>query len=479
MKILLGSLAITLMTLMTTASAENNNQFPTKLEAQLKIEDLPGTFFDGKILPDSNVPLNTDFPFQILQPQQSKNKITSMQVSRAATLATPTPAERSGCPELNLDSAVYTNFTAQGQIQCYSIELTEATKIEGLLTNIPSEVNYSLYLFKLEDDNNFTVLDYSTAASVTAQQVVNKVEPGIYILAAESTEGVAIEQAIMGWFNHPDFDGQEANDKLSQATPLSSTMTIQGNIDSQNDLDFFSYQTDVDQSQVKFTFSASEQFILELWTGSAWVQATNNKLFGIDVNPDSAVIFRARGDQNNLPPVSAQYAFTVSNADAGTKVSETYEWNNENLTNLLNPSKLEAHNKLGMSGKVIDDAGTAIPYANVFLRVTANGQTIGSEDVLTDTQGKFSTTVALPDCTGTNTARNVRNRTYHGTPTNPELWWDISYERARYYYFLTNSSGEVVYSFDYDFEHICKEKIVRSCHYQRDYQNGGEEYICR
>lgn len=197
------------------------------------------------------------------------------------------------------------------------------------------------------------------------------------------------------------------------------------------------------------------------------------------MTPDSAVIFRARGDQNNLPPVSAQYAFTVSNADAGTKVSETYEWNNENLTNLLNPSKLEAHNKLGMSGKVIDDAGTAIPYANVFLRVTANGQTIGSEDVLTDTQGKFSTTVALPDCTGTNTARNVRNRTYHGTPTNPELWWDISYERARYYYFLTNSSGEVVYSFDYDFEHICKEKIVRSCHYQRDYQNGGEEYICR
>lgn len=145
MKGLLGSLAITLMTIMSTASAGNDNQFPTKLEAQLKIEDLPGTFFDGKILPDSNVPLNTDFPFQILQPQQSKNKITSMQMmSSEATLTTP--AERSGCPELNLDSAVYTNFTAQGQIQCYSIELTEATKIEGLLTNIPSEVNYSLYL---------------------------------------------------------------------------------------------------------------------------------------------------------------------------------------------------------------------------------------------------------------------------------------------------------------------------------------------
>lgn len=38
MKILLGSLAITLMTIMSTASAENNNQFPTKLEAQLNIK---------------------------------------------------------------------------------------------------------------------------------------------------------------------------------------------------------------------------------------------------------------------------------------------------------------------------------------------------------------------------------------------------------------------------------------------------------
>ncbi|CAM3716766.1 MULTISPECIES: carboxypeptidase-like regulatory domain-containing protein [Pseudoalteromonas] len=470
----LSGVAIALMAVLSSAASANHNKIPTDFAPQLQIEALPGAQLDGQILQDSSAPLHTNFPFQVRKSQQLTQNMVNMQLNNTGT----TPAERSGCPELALDSAVYTNFSAEGQIQCYSVEITEATKVEGLLVNIPAGVDYNLYLFKLEDDNSFTALDYSNLATATTEQVVHKVEPGIYILAAESTQGVATEQAIMGWFSHPEFDAQEANDKPALATTMSSSMTLQGNIDNQNDLDFFTYQTGAAQSQVKLNFSASEQFILELWTGTAWVKATNNQLLNVNVNPNSSVTLRARGDQNNLPPTAAQYALTVSNVDAATKLTSMNAWNNENLTNLLEPSLLEAHQEIGMSGKVIDDAGNAIPYAQVSLRVaTHTGQTIGSEDLLTDAQGGFSTMVALPDCTGTDSVVR-RNRTYRGTPTNPELWWDISYELADYYYFLTNSSGAIVHQFNHTFAHICKEKIVKSCYWQRDYQNGGEEYIC-
>ncbi|MBQ4811774.1 carboxypeptidase regulatory-like domain-containing protein [Pseudoalteromonas luteoviolacea] len=468
-----------------TASAidQHNLQIETNFKPQLKIEDIASAVQQDGTLNEVYPNLERQpLSVQVQDPKQIKAQLQLGQLNTAQTLTTSTttstPAQRSGCPNLDLNNAVYTAFTAQGQIQCYSVDVTTATKIEGVMVNIPANVDYNLFLFKLEDDNSLTPLDVSNQANAVNEQVFYKVDPGAYILAAESTQWAAADNAIMGWFSHPDFDANESNDKLSQATVLSPIATVQGNIDNQNDLDFFTYQTTANQSQVKLNFSASNQFILEIWGGSSWLQAPNNQLVNLNTTGNSTVVLRARANPTSQPPVSAQYAFTLSNPDAGVKISNTRVWNNENLTNLLSPSLLEAHNKLGMSGTVVDAAGAAVPFAQVVLAaVSHQGQNLGAQGLVADSQGQFSTTIDLIDCAGVDTV-NRRNRSYRGTPTNPEMWWDITYQFAQYLFILQDSGGTNQYVFNHNFAHICKERITKTCYWQRDYINGGEEYKC-
>jgi|GEM_PF-5119189 len=479
-------LALSVFMMSGSAIANVTSLAPTP-EAPLDIEQMPGVYFESNSLRSNPAePEVRDFSLQIqypdTQPLDSGERFfakpdKALSKNQLSAEITATPEERSGCPALALNSAVYTNFTAEGQLQCYSVEVTTATKIEGLLVNIPAGVDYNLYFFKLEDDNNFTALDFSTSATATVEQTVQKVNPGIYILAAQSTQGVSPDPAIMGWFSYPDFDQHEANDKVSQATALPATGAISGNIDNANDLDYFTYQTGANQNKIKLNFSASTQFSFELWTGSAWAQIPNNQLTDINVTPNSTVTFLARGVAGNVPPVTAQYALTVTDANAATTLSGTSVWNNENLTNLLDASYLEAHQYIGMSGKVTDDNGQPIPFATVVLRAVNDNGEIGKEIVTSDNNGDFSAQVALPDCSGIGPIER-RNRTYHGTPTNPELWWDIWYESARYDFYLFDGDNNVVSQTGRGFLHICKEKISKSCYWQRDYINGGEEYKC-
>lgn len=479
--------ALALSIMMSTSAMANINNLSPETSAQLDIEQMPGVYFESDTLRENPVnPAQRNFSLQIQQPDSlpltsgdrffEKQQYT-VSINQLKATISSTPAERSGCPALALNSAVYTNFTAEGQFQCYSVELTTATKIEGLLVNIPSDVDYNLYFFKLEDDNSFTTLDFSNYPTATTEKTIQKVDPGIYILAAQATQGLSPEPAIMGWFDYPDFDQQESNDKVSQATLLTSTAIIQGNIDNANDLDYFTYQTGSDQTKIKLKFSASAQFSLELWTGSAWAKINNDLMTNVNVTPNSSITFLARGVADNMPSVSAQYALTVTDPSAAMTLTSTRVWNNENLTNLLHASYLEAHQYIGMSGKVTDDNGQPVPFATVILTASNLDEEIGREIITSNINGDFNSQVALPDCIGTGLV-NKKNRTYHGAPTNPELWWDIWYELAHYQFSLYDGNRNKVSETGREFLHICKEKITKSCYWQRDYQNGGEVYKC-
>jgi hypothetical protein len=474
---------------MSTSVMANVDSLSPNMKDQLDIEQVSGVYFESDTLRENSVtPELRDFPFKIQHPDtlplDSSDKFFA---TPEATLkgfsatkqyqaeAMATAAERSGCPTLALDSAVYTNFTAQGQFQCYSVEITTATKIEGLLANIPADVDYNLYLFKLEDDNSFTMLDFANSPTATLEKAIQKVDPGAYILAAQATQGVSATSAIMGWFSYPDFDQQESNDKISQATALSTTATIQGNIDNANDLDYFTYQVGANQSKLYFTFSASEQFIFELWTGSAWAKISNNQLISLNVTANGMILFAARGVTDNLPPVSAQYALTITDPSSATMLKSAYIWNNEHFTDLLFTGYQQAHQYLGMSGTVTNDNGQPVPFAEVVLtanygdnEVIPNSEVeIGRTIVRSDNDGKFSVAMTLPDCAGSE-REEVRNRTYGGSQTNTEQWWIMRYNEAKYKFELKNANGVAIDTKGYDFTHLCSETLTKTCY---DYRN--------
>ncbi|MBQ4837200.1 hypothetical protein [Pseudoalteromonas luteoviolacea] len=468
---------------MAGSTFASNIVVPKLIDQPVSIYDFPGTHFDGnQVRSAEEGGLKTNIPFQIQHLERRNQIVNAMNTSTFSAGATmsqnntsPTLQERSGCPELGLDSAVYASFSQPNDITCFSTQITESTKIEGLLVNIPQGVDYNLYLFKLEDDNSLTPLDTSVSTTAATEQVVYKADPGAYVMVAQSISGTSADQSIMAWFSHPNFDAQEANDKPGQATTLPSNGNIVGNIDSQNDQDFFVYSAGASQSKLSFNFAASDQFSLEIWNGSGWTKVPNNQRLNIDVTPSTNTVFLVKGDQANLPPTSAQYSFAVSDPLSGASVGSIRTYNNENLTNLLAPSLLEAHQEIGMSGTVIDGSGQPVPFGLVYLNVY-NREPIGvlaNEAIQADENGKFNQLVALPDCVGAND-HTRQNRVTRGTPTRPELTWDINWNSGVYEYKAPNSERGIVV----EFAHICKEKITRSCYWDRDFSSGEDKYIC-
>ncbi|MCF2859225.1 hypothetical protein L1286_17210 [Pseudoalteromonas sp. SMS1] len=483
MKKLLQYSSVAIVVSMASSALAADISIPKNTSEPVSIYDFPGTYFDSnEVRPADGNSTTRTIPFQIQHlpnPNAAFGTLGEHAFSTVSTQPqTPSLQERSGCPELGVDNAIYASFSQPGDIVCFSTEVTTATKLEGLLVNIPQAVDYNLYLFKLEDDNSLTPLDTSTATASTSEQVVHKVDPGAYVLVAQSVTGTSTDQSIMAWFAHTEFDALEANDKPGQATNLPTNGKLTGNIDNQNDLDYFVYRTGDNQSKLSFNFAASDQFSLELWNGAGWTKLPNNQLSNIDVTPNINAIFLVKGVQANLPPTSSQYSFAISDPLSGKTFTGLRTYNNEVLTNLLAPNLIEAHQELGMSGTVIDTNGVPVPYGIVSLAADnindpASPRSLANEVVQADENGKFNKVLALPDCTGASTTTRD-NRVTRGTATRPELEWSISWDKGMYTYRAPRSSQPVQVAF----AHICKEKIIKSCYWDRDFASGEDKYIC-
>lgn len=384
-------------------------------------------------------------------------------------------------------------FSAQGQFACVSTLVETETKIKGLLLNIPAEVNYDLFLFK-HDENGLTQLDASFQANAAVEKTFAKVQPGAYVLVAQATQGASADPVVFGWQGYTQIDSQEANDRFEQRTPLSTNAVIQGNLDNTNDFDYFSYAVGPDQAQLNLRFNASEQFVLETWSGSSWVQLPNNQLGAYSVTPNTTVNFLVRATADNPPPASAQYALAMAAPGTATSIDNLKVWNNERLSKLLLLAKpsppatstsVQAHSYVGVSGYLKDRNSTPAPFASLGFDIqsrnpdTLEYTTMASAQLTADEQGYFNGSLSLPDCANRPyEANNIHNRVYSGTPTNPSEWWDIDYNVARIYFYLIDVNDIPFRTNIESFYHICNEDLVKMCFNEKNYDTGGTKWTC-
>ncbi|SHE61141.1 carboxypeptidase-like regulatory domain-containing protein [Vibrio gazogenes] len=465
------------------------------------IENTPGVYID------SNQTRNSDALEQEIQWRSKILQPESLSAHKNIAEGNQSSEQRTGCPVLPLDNAIYTNLQQEGDVQCYSVEIKETTKIQGVLTNIAEDVDYNLYLFQLTDENKLATLDTSVSSTARQEQVFYKAEPGIYVLAVEAKTGISKEKAIVGWLSHPEYDAQETNDKASQAYTLTSSATIQGNMDNNNDLDYYVYKTGADQNRIALKFSASDQFITELWTGSQWAAIPHNQVLAInDVSSNSSVYFLVRANTESVPATSAQYSLTVSDPDSGVTLSNVNVWNTEKLAkhdtyrNTLEGncvverlkkirhcfplSKIFAHNKLEMSGTVLDQQGLPVPYANVLLYARDGVNDLLGEPtvVTTDEQGKFMKTVKVADCSGKvdqKRLEQIGNGVSYGTLDWPELWWDIEFEERYSEYTLAVTAPNSPQGIEQkQFIHLCNATLRKMCYHLWDHNAGKEINRC-
>jgi len=212
----------------------------------------------------------------------------------------------------------------------------------------------------------------------------------------------------------------------------------------------------------------------------------NNQLGAYSVTPNTTVNFLVRATADNPPPVSAQYALAMAAPGTATSIDNLKVWNNERLSKLLLLAKpsppatstsVQAHSNISFSGYLKDADGSTVPFSPVRIDFFSRAQQESRSftRLVSDENGFFKGSLRLPECISQEPpAEDVHNRVYSGTPSNPSEWWDIYWGVGRYRVSLPNGTGIG----ENHFIHICQEKLVKMCYYERDYNTGGSKLTC-
>jgi len=214
---------------------------------------------------------------------------------------------------------------------------------------------------------------------------------------------------------------------------------------------------------------------------SGMIVIPNNQLGAYSVTPNTKVNFLVRATADNPPPASAQYALAMAVPGTATSIDNLKVWNNERLSKLLllasyepptTSTSVQAHKLLNFKGWLKDASGNPAPFANVSIAIKTLGSDIEYSTLQADEKGMINGSVSLSDtCVANDDRKRIHNRVYSGTPTNPSMWWDIDFSIGNF----AISVGDNNYG---SFYHICKERLVETCFYDKNYSTGMTELKC-
>lgn len=422
----------------------------------------------------SDIPLNITeepektlktLPLQIIREKRG-NKSKSLEgsvMNRTATTQSSSPS----CSGFNLGTGIYGKLDYAGQEKCYFTNVSQPTKLESLLINQPSGVNYDLYLLKYDSTGAHTTLDISNNTNNTNEYAYAVVQPGTYLLIVKGVSGFnSTQNFIVGALGHNDYDEFEANDRANIATPLTGNTISSGNLDNNGDYDYFAYTFEASQTDSRLSFTGEAFHQLELFAGSGWVELPRDgQNINLNGSPGNSAYLRVRATPNTTSNAASNY--TVRLANPSKQIINANIWSNENLTNLATANMVEAHNSINLKGTVVDSLGRKLEGDDVVVRVFhENG--VERADIPSNSQGYFLVNFTLPDCAGD---YNVKKWSY-GTP---RIYWDVSYDIYKYDIAIINSlvdGTEPYFHINNDYAHICSEKYVCDEFNMKDKFNG-------
>ena len=217
----------------------------------------------------------------------------------------------------------------------------------------------------------------------------------------------------------------------------------------------------------------------------------NNQLGAYSVTPNTTVNFLVRATADNPPPVSAQYALAMAAPGTATSIDNLKVWNNERLSKLLLLAKpsppatstsVQAHSNISFSGYLKDADGSTVPFSPVRIDFFSRAQQESRSftRLVSDENGFFKGSLRLPECISQEPpAEDVHNRVYSGTPSNPSEWWDIFYGLGYLGVYSEGVDGGLTpINQEESFYHTCREKLVKMCFYEKNYDTGGTKWTC-
>lgn len=363
-----------------------------------------------------------------------------------------------GCADMALGQATRTGFTQAGQFRCRGVRITQKTKLEAVLVDIPKTANFDLYLFQVIN-GELKLKAHSTAGvGQTAERILMMANPGVYVLVAKAQTYTAGSSAVMAWFGYTQFDQQELNDSSTQATQISGITTVTGTMDHARDMDYFLYQFESGQTQLAFKFNTqiNNLFTLEAYTAQGWVRALDNEVYNFGASGSGMALFRVRSGTGSASP-NLEYSISFSNPYKATKVTVDAQSNS-----LPRFPMFGAYNQVGnhtvYTGKTLDANRNPVPFVGVALQEQRlSDKKTTKYTTKSDKNGVFKKPVTFSDCHSPIQAHDNTQEYIRGIGT-VNYRWDISYEK---YGVVAKSIGSRVASDG--FIRVCEARITQRC----------------
>lgn len=329
-----------------------------------------------------------------------KTVISSIQSPDIASAITPL------CPTLSTGLLYTLNGMVAGSSACYHFEITQRGKTTVLLLGQGAQTDANLTLFRHEEDDSLTVVGTSATAGNADEGILALTEPGHYYWFIETVagDGSAFNFAAV---ENTAADAYELNDIQALATVLPDKQNrISGNIDSSNDVDYYSFTAIRGQSAMLSLVDTygNNEWQLELLNGGSWApmgNGTNWVLNGLSagqqvnvrVSPKPGVSINSSHNYQLVLGSKADLgSFTINGESNVLRIP--YGQTGWSLVD-------QAYEKLTWSIHVKDTSGAPVEGAQVTYKVDKNSN-FQYDDYpgITDSNGRAGGSVDIGTCSG-------------------------------------------------------------------------------
>ncbi len=346
------------------------------------------------------VAMDTEVKSSVILQDQKKAVNPSLHSPVVASAITPL------CPTLSTGLLYTLNGMVAGGSACYHFEITQRGKTTVMLLGQGTQTDANLTLFRHEEDDSLTVVGTSATAGNADEGILALTEPGHYYWFIETVagDGSAFNFAAV---ENTAADAYELNDVQALATALPDKQNrISGNIDSSNDVDYYSFTAVRGQSAMLALVDTygNGEWQLEFLNGGSWAplgNGTNWVLNGLSAGQEVNVRVSPKAGASINPAHNYQLVLG-SKADLG---SFTINGESNVLRIPFGQTGIslvdQAYEELYWSIHVKDTTGAPVEGAQVTYKVDKNNNyQYDDYPGVTDSNGRAGGTVQLGTCSG-------------------------------------------------------------------------------
>ncbi|WP_323122069.1 hypothetical protein [Burkholderia alba] len=392
-----------------------------------------------------------------VQQAQLRSARAARQTSFSAAAVAPPVA---GCYDIDLNAAYNAPTAPAGQLDCFEFVAPDVTKLVAYVVNLPAGEEHDALLVQVNADGSLTTLD--SQVDTATNKVVEAIPGGpvrvlLLVQAKQGAGGSTFQFQVLGTTG---YDSYEPNDSPRHATKLSGGQSINANLDSVNDVDYYALQTPAAQTATAITFAGTgtQTAALETQPGT-WATLASNTRYTVNSSAGATLMLRVSNTGTTAP---AAQPYTLRAVDGKSTAGINLVRDNENITNLVK-GKLNSARTITIGVAAWDTTGNIPLPPGEHVTIQAYDRDLNNNKVLlaqasgyTGPSGSFVADLNIGECK----SGGIAGPQTFSTLSVPSDWWSITWNPNAFVVAYTDSTeirdtSSIIY-----FYHICAETYL-------------------